>query len=148
MPVSLRINSRLIAQVGSKLAGGPTLVSRLIPLLKMLYTGVGNELSLRATIRGYEGPIYKREAFISNPAPILFPNVDFGFIVSVVVSIIAMLFTYDIIAGEKRAGTLSLIMANDIPRGQLLLGKRLGSYLIDEFTELLRTYPNMITMAL
>jgi len=112
----------------ARLAGGPTPVSRSIPLLKVLCTGVGNELSLRATVRGYEGPIYKREAFISNPAPILFPNVDFGFIVNVVVSIIAMLFTYDIIAGEKQAGTLSLLMANDIPRGQLLLGKWLGSY--------------------
>ncbi len=112
----------------ARLAGGPTPVSREIPPLKVLYTGVGNELSLRAMVRGYEGPIYKREAFISNPAPILFPNVDFGFIINVVVSIIAMLFTYDIIAGEKEAGTLSLMMANDIPRGQLLLGKWLGSY--------------------
>jgi len=112
----------------ARLAGGPTPVSRFIPRLKVLYTGVGDELSLRATIRGYEGPAYKREAFISNPAPILFPNVDVGFIVNVVVSIIAMLFTYDIIAGEKQAGTLSLLMANDIPRAQLLLGKWLGSY--------------------
>jgi len=112
----------------ARLAGGPTPVNRPIPLMKVLYTGIGNELSLRATVRGYEGPIYKREAFISNPAPILFPNVDFGFIVSVVVSIIAMLFTYDIVAGEKQAGTLGLLMANDISRGHLLLGKWLGSY--------------------
>ncbi len=47
----------------ARLAGGPTPVSRDIPPLKVLYTGVGNELSLRATIRGYEGPIYLPPAF-------------------------------------------------------------------------------------
>ena len=112
----------------ARLAGGPTPVTRPIPRLKVLYTGAGNELSLMATVRGYEGPIYKREPFIRNPVPILFPNVDLGFIVSVVISLIAILFTYDIVAGEKQAGTLRLLMANDIPRGRLLFGKWIGSY--------------------
>ena len=112
----------------ARLAGGPTPVSRLLPRLKVLCTGVGDALSLRAVVRGYEGPIYQREPFITNPVPLLFSSLDFVFIVNVVVSLIAVLLTYDSIAGEKEAGTLRLTMANSIARGQLITGKWLGLY--------------------
>jgi len=55
-----------------------------------------------------------------------FSNIDWAFIVSVILSFLALVFTYDSISGEKEAGTLRQMLANTIPRHQVLLGKYLG----------------------
>ena len=56
-------------------------------------------------------------------------KVDWGFIVGYVLSLIALLFTFDAIAGERESGTLRLILANAVPRHAVLLGKFLGAFL-------------------
>ena len=56
-------------------------------------------------------------------------KVDWGFIVGYVLSLIALLFTFDAIAGERESGTLRLMLANAIPRHTVLLGKFLGAFL-------------------
>ena len=58
------------------------------------------------------------------------PNVtkiDWGFIVGYVLSLIALLFTFDSISGERERGTLRLILANPMPRHIVLIGKFLGA---------------------
>ena len=44
-----------------------------------------------------------------------------------VLSLIAILFTFDSISGERERGTLRLMLANSIPRHTVLLGKFLGA---------------------
>ena len=56
-----------------------------------------------------------------------FSNVDWGFIISLILSFAALVFTYDSICGEKQAGTLCLTLANTIPRHKMLLGKYIGA---------------------
>jgi len=112
----------------ARLSEGPTPVTRRIPALKVLCQGVGNDISLRATIRPFVGAIYQQKAFVTNTALDLFPNIDMVLIVNIVVSLLAMTFTYDAISGEKRDGTLKLILANSVPRHAILVGKWLGSY--------------------
>ena len=48
--------------------------------------------------------------------------------IGVLMSFFAILFTFDVIAGERMRGTLSLIMSNSVSRGQVLLGKYLGAF--------------------
>ena len=55
-----------------------------------------------------------------------FSNIDWAFIVSVILSFLAMVFTYDSVSGEKEDGTLRQMLANTVPRHQVLLGKYLG----------------------
>lgn len=55
-----------------------------------------------------------------------FSNVDWVLIISLILSFAALVFTYDSICGEKQAGTLRLMLANAIPRYEVLLGKYLG----------------------
>ncbi|MFB0552083.1 MAG: ABC transporter permease subunit [Phycisphaerae bacterium] len=66
------------------------------------------------------------ESFDDNPLPILFPPLDFLFIVTIIMSLLAILFSYDAIAGERQSGTLRLVIANSIPRTTILLGKFIG----------------------
>ena len=54
-------------------------------------------------------------------------KIDWVFI-GIFMSFFVILFTFDAIAGERAHGTLSLMMANQISRGQVLLAKYLGAF--------------------
>ncbi len=54
-------------------------------------------------------------------------KVDWGFIIGYVLSLVALLFTFDAISGERERGTLRLTLANSIPRHTVLIGKFLGA---------------------
>jgi len=66
------------------------------------------------------------ESFDDNPLPILFPPFDFLFIVTIIMSLLAILFSYDTISGERQSGTLRLVIANSISRTKILFGKFIG----------------------
>ncbi len=57
----------------------------------------------------------------------IFPPLDLGLVVQIVLSLFVLLFTYDAICGEKEAGTLRLTASFSVPRHHLLAGKLLGA---------------------
>ncbi len=65
-------------------------------------------------------------------APLLstFITIDWVFVIGVLLSLAAFLFTHDAIVGEKENGTLKLVMANSLPRHTLLWGKFWGALLV------------------
>jgi ABC-type transport system involved in multi-copper enzyme maturation permease subunit len=67
---------------------------------------------------------------INNPQSLLFGRIDLLFNVSFVMSLAALIFTFNSISGEKEKGTLRLTIANSIPRGQILLAKIVGNYVV------------------
>jgi len=69
--------------------------------------------------RSYGDPIYE-----------LFGKIDFLFVVQAVLSLIAFLFAFDAVSGEKEMGMLKLCLANPVPRYGLLLGKLAGGMLV------------------
>jgi len=66
------------------------------------------------------------ESFDDNPLPILFPSLDFLFIVTIIMSLLAILFSYDAVTGERQRGTLRLVISNSISRTTILFGKLVG----------------------
>ena len=54
-------------------------------------------------------------------------KIDWVFI-GIFMSFFVILFTFDAIAGERAHGTLSLMMSNQISRGQMLFAKYLGAF--------------------
>ena len=54
-------------------------------------------------------------------------KVDWAFITAYVLSLIALLFTFDSISSEREHGTLRLMLANSVPRHTILIGKFLGA---------------------
>ena len=56
-----------------------------------------------------------------------FSDIDWVFTISLIVSFVALLLTYDSLCGEKQTGTLRLMLAASIPRYKVLLGKYLGA---------------------
>ena len=57
-------------------------------------------------------------------------NLDFLFVVSTVFSLLALLFTFDAVAGEREAGTLRVTLANALPRDLFLWSKLIGGYIM------------------
>lgn len=52
-----------------------------------------------------------------------FSDIDWAFVVSAILSFVALVFTYDSICGEKETGTLALTLAGAVPRYAVLLAK-------------------------
>lgn len=62
-----------------------------------------------------------------NPFLNLFSSVDLILIFQVILSLLALLFAHDAIAGEREAGTLRLTMANSVGRSVILLAKYISA---------------------
>ena len=60
----------------------------------------------------------------------LLGHLDFLFIVGTVFSLLALLFTFDAVAGEREAGTLRITLANPVPRDLFLWSKLIGGYVV------------------
>ena len=72
---------------------------------------------------------YVRDVYQRNSMIRTFTALDWSFIIGVVMSFVAILFTFDAISGERERGTLRLTLSNPVPRGALMLGKFLGSFI-------------------
>jgi ABC-type transport system involved in multi-copper enzyme maturation permease subunit len=59
-----------------------------------------------------------------------FESVDFAFVVRIVLSLMVIFLGYNSISEERVQGTLRLVLAHPLPRGQLLLGKFLGGLFV------------------
>jgi len=60
----------------------------------------------------------------------LFTVPDVHFIIKVLLSLIALLFSFDMITGERESGTLKLALANGASKPGLLFGKLAGRFLL------------------
>jgi ABC-type transport system involved in multi-copper enzyme maturation permease subunit len=69
-------------------------------------------------------------ALVSDSLSYLFGHLDFLFLVGTVFSLLALLFTFDAVAGEREAGTLRVTLANSLPRDLFLWSKLIGGYIV------------------
>ena len=74
-------------------------------------------------------------------------KVDWGFIIGYVLSLLALLFTFDSISSEREHGTLRLMLANAIPRHTVLIGKFLGALISLSIPFTLAVLVNLLVIA-
>ena len=67
---------------------------------------------------------------VSAPLSQLLGHLDFLFVVGTVFSLLALLFTFDAVAGEREAGTLRITLANSLPRDLFFWSKLIGGYFV------------------
>ncbi len=93
--------------------------------------GTGLESALPSYLGMTRNGIKRGEAALSTaPIAFLLGHLDFVFVVSTVFSLLALLFTFDAVTGEKEAGTLRITLANALPRDIFLWSKFIGGYLV------------------
>ncbi len=74
-------------------------------------------------------------------------QVDWTFIIGYILSLIALLFTFDAISDEREHGTLRLTLANSIPRHTVLIGKFLGALISMNIPFILAVLVNLLTIS-
>jgi ABC-type transport system involved in multi-copper enzyme maturation permease subunit len=79
-------------------------------------------------VRGISSDVNMNK-FDDDPLPVVFPLLDLVFIVGILLSLAALIFSYDAVCGEKEDGTLKLMMSNRLARSKILLGKIVGGTL-------------------
>ena len=102
-------------------------VDRPLNVMNVLVRGISSELNESVYVES-ERLTFSDEHH-DNPVTPLFPHVDVAFIVGVIMSLLALAFSYDAVSGERESGVLKLVMSYSMPRDQFLLGKWIGSYL-------------------
>lgn len=97
--------------------------------MQIFVSGVNNDIGRISGVNSFNGIKLTHSTYSDDPIYALFRFVDFAFIVTVVFSLLAILFTYDAINGEAERGTLQLTFANAIPRAKYIIAKFIGSWL-------------------
>jgi len=72
---------------------------------------------------------FQNKSGSTNPFLNAFEELNWSFIVALVLSFVALLFTFDIVSGEKETKTLALALSNPVSRGTLLFGKYISAIL-------------------
>ena len=96
-------------------------------LLSIFSHGLGDKLPHKVTVRN-SGVTIETRRDQGNLYSALWGRIDFVFIVTNFLSILAIIFSYSTICGEK--DTLRLVAANDVSRSNIILGKITGNFLV------------------
>jgi ABC-type transport system involved in multi-copper enzyme maturation permease subunit len=85
---------------------------------------VGNVFNINA----FSPPTPSLSKYGRSPILAIFGGLDISFIVRTILSLFALLYTYDAICGEKESGTLKLLLSNSVKRTQIIIGKGIGLF--------------------
>jgi ABC-type transport system involved in multi-copper enzyme maturation permease subunit len=126
--VALNRKSLESQQSYGQLAGTGTRINRKPQVLSTIVSGIWEAVGRVADVSIAYDPSMIESKYSSNPIFAVFGPLDLSFIVKIVLSLFAILFTYDAIVGEKERGTLKLALSNRVPRDTLILGKAIGGF--------------------
>ena len=91
----------------------------------------GLDKRLGTTVEIYHGDVPLISSIsarnLGNPYLNLFSQIDLVSIFQVVLSLLALLFAYDAIAGDWESGTLRLVISHPVRRGSILFGKYIAA---------------------
>ena len=75
--------------------------------MKVFFSGVEEEHTVSVRVNGMAAPEFQYN-FDKNPVSLLFPIMDLTFVAGIIMSLMAIAFSYDAISGEKELGTLKI----------------------------------------
>jgi ABC-type transport system involved in multi-copper enzyme maturation permease subunit len=97
--------------------------------LQVLAGGITNSIGRFSPINAMEPAKLRHSAYTDEPIYAVFGQIDPAFIVVAVFSLMAIVFSYDAINGERESGTLRLTFANALPRRLYVAAKFTGAWL-------------------
>ena len=97
--------------------------------MQIFAAGVEHDIGRFSSISAWEPVKLVHSTYSDDPLFALFRQMDFAFIVSVVLTLFALLFTYDTISGERERGTLQLVFSNAVRRSHYIWAKLTGAWL-------------------
>ncbi len=97
--------------------------------LAYLVSGISNDIGRNISIKGRGEIIPVDSKYNEDPIYAAFRFLDLNFLFQVILSLFAILLTYNAVNGEKELGTLRLIFSNSVPRDKYILAKISGAFI-------------------
>ncbi len=97
--------------------------------MQIFVSGLNYDIGRWSAINSQSMVKLRNSSYTDDPIFAVFRFIDFAFIVLVVLSLFAIMFTYDAVNGEREDGTLKLVFANSVPRARYILAKCIGGWL-------------------
>ena len=97
--------------------------------LSIFDIGVSNYTSSKAWISSSEQRLGTSGKLNEYPILAVFRELDLTFITTTILSLFAILFSYNMVSGEKEGGTLKLILSNSTRRTSIIVGKLIGGFI-------------------
>jgi len=95
--------------------------------LSLICVGVDRTLPTSSGFSLIEPPTMDGAGAARNPLLGVFSTLDISVVIDVVLSLLAVLLSYDAVSGERERGTLALTLSSSVPRLAVLLGKYLAA---------------------
>jgi ABC-type Na+ efflux pump permease subunit len=83
-----------------------------------------------------------------NPRLPILPALDWSFIIGTLMTLLTIMMSFDSLCGEKRDGTLRLLLSYPVSRIQLFIGKFMGSLFVVMITLLVAVLFNLLILSL
>lgn len=116
--------------------------------LSFLATGLEDRLPSLVNTHRSGNYWFDYENEMTSPISLLFGKLDLLFCVGFVLSILALIFTFNSVSGEKETGTLRLLVSNSVPRWQLYAAKVTGNFVVFAVPFILALLVSMIIVNL
>ena len=97
--------------------------------LSILARGLDGDLPTQVQSSGWMRFLSSEERLGKNMLFEIFQTPDFAYVINIVMSLLALLFVFDAVCGEKEQGTLKLLLSNSVPRDLVLASKWIGGYI-------------------
>ncbi|MBN2416186.1 ABC transporter permease subunit [bacterium] len=97
--------------------------------MHIFVSGVTHDIGRFSPVSEMESVRLQRSHYSEDPIFAVFRFFDLSFIYQVVLSLFAVLFTFNAVNGEREQGTLQLIFSNAVSRTQYIAAKYIGSWL-------------------
>jgi ABC-type transport system involved in multi-copper enzyme maturation permease subunit len=119
-------------QIKSFRSYGDFKISILIPPnpLSIFAKGVEHEAGNKVVIEPMELPLPEKTSETTNPFLSIFSYMDITGIVGLILSLLVLLITTDAISGDRESQSLKMIFACSVSRGEYLMSKYVGAFLI------------------
>lgn len=105
----------------------PTVVQEPEPL-SIFSTGIISNIGNKVKILFWEYPLFPEGHTLTRDNPLLnaFFSIDFSKVIAILISLLALVFSYDAITREREDGTMKLTFTGQVSRISFLMGKLLG----------------------
>ena len=97
--------------------------------LQVFATGSHQDIGRYSAIHANQDVDLRNSVYEENSILAVFRHLDLTYVIQVVLTLFALIFTYDAISGERESGVLRLVAAHAVPRSRYIGAKILGSIL-------------------
>ncbi len=107
------------------------LVVRPVSPLSIFSKGISEQIGSKVQLDRKEKPVFSTDIVSLNENPFMsnFMSLDFATALTILFSLLGILFSYDMLSREKELGTLKLSLSNPVSRSTFFLGKVSGIFL-------------------